>query len=68
MKVTLDFEITKVEEDALSSVLFQGKPLTEHFLRDFCRDAITQAVVEVREIFLYDSVITPVFEEENETD
>ncbi len=68
MKVTLDFEITKVEEDALSSVLLQGKPVTEYFLRDFCKNAIAQAMADVREIFLYDSVITPVFEEENETD
>ncbi len=66
MKVTLDFEITKFEEKALSSMLLHGEAVTETFLTGFCRNAVSQALRDLCEMFLRESVITPVFEEGKE--
>ncbi len=66
MKVTLDLEITEFQENALSRLLLQGQAVTEEFLRGFCKDTVAQALKELCDMYLYDSVTTQFFEEMKE--
>ena len=66
MKVTLDIEISDFQEKALSSMLLQGEAVTDAFLRGFCENAVEQALRNLCDMFLRESVIMTAFKEEKE--